>query len=69
MKRALILLQRSATAILGAWRAIVYNVCMVAGVTLVGYGVALHDLGAGLSIAGALIIGLTIYALRVTKGQ
>ena len=39
----------------------VYNLSILAGVSLVGIGIGLHDLGAGLATAGALVIALTLF--------
>lgn len=34
------------------------------GVALIGVGVGLHDLGAGLAVAGAVLVGLIVYAVH-----
>lgn len=39
----------------------------VVGVVLVGVGVAQHDLGAGLAIAGCLVIGLVIFSVLLPR--
>lgn len=41
----------------------VHELLALLGVALVGVGIGLHDLGAGLAVAGALLIGLVIFAV------
>ena len=43
-------------------KAAVYNVSVLAGVALVGFGVGIHDLGAGLCVSGVLVLALTVFA-------
>lgn len=65
MKKLLAALGQAARWMVHARAAIVYNVSVAAGVTLAGFGVGLHDVGAGLAVAGALIVALSAYVAHL----
>ena len=48
--------------------AAIYNLSMLAGVILLGVGVGLHDLGAGLCVGGGALIGVTVFGVRLARG-
>lgn len=45
----------------------VFNGCVLAGTALIGGGVALVHIPSALIVTGALIIGLTFAALKVSR--
>lgn len=42
----------------------VHELFALAGVALLGFGVGIHDVGAGLAAAGIALIGLVVYAVH-----
>lgn len=46
----------------------VFNACLAAGLALVGVGVGLVSVPAALIVMGFLVIGLTLYVLRLVRG-
>jgi hypothetical protein len=48
----------------------VYNIAIAAGILLTSVGAGLWDIGAGLVTAGVLILGFTVYAVRLlSRGE
>jgi hypothetical protein len=43
---------------------IVYNVCVLLGVVMIGIGTALYSVPAALIVTGALFVALTLAAVR-----
>lgn len=44
-----------------------YNTCMLAGVTLIGSGIAMVSVPAALVAVGALVISLTLFAAYLIR--
>lgn len=45
---------------------IVYNTAVSVGVLLLGAGIGMHDIGAGMAVAGAVILGLTVFGACIS---
>lgn len=44
---------------------VIYNTSVGAGTLLITIGIGMHDLGAGLALGGAVMVGLAIFGAQV----
>lgn len=63
----LVSLEQYARRVVGLLNQYAPQLLSLVGVVLVGVGVGLHDLGAGLSVAGVLVIGLVVFSILLPR--